>query len=490
MEKIIDLIHSGYLSDWNRRSQDAFDELFGSAAGRYPERARQSITLRAPEFRSGSGGVPFAALIDPSNPDSGAFGGMSFVIFPMESRPALLGMVIGTQGLSPDEEVLARPGHGRKVVAICNWLNKQHGQGKMVAWAKQDPARIDLDMPGNIKTLFADYQPIFNRYGRVIYGFYAPSEDRLGTEECLKAYLDLMFSERGFQPLKGAEEDARRIRTAYYACMLPDCSLDEVAALLERRKYVVLQGPPGTGKTRMALELLEAIYQDNGMTIQFHPNTTYEGFIGGLAPLHSEGELGLHFAPKPGFLMEAASKAAAQKDRPYLLLIDEINRADLAKVLGEAIYLLEPTESGRTLDLPYDFGIPMRSQLTLPANLHILGTMNSSDRSIAIVDIAVRRRFAFLKLWPQTAVVETHGCEFMQRAFQELLNIFVEYAGKETLDLLPGHSYFLEKESGQAITSLQVNLVPLLEEYLNQGYVASFADSIQAYLQWLESAST
>ena len=173
-----------------------------------------------------------------------------------------------------------------------------------------------------------------------------------------------------------------------------------------------------------------------------------------------------------------------------MLLIDEINRADLAKVLGEAIFLLEPSESGRVIELPYDFGAPLHSQLTLPPNLHILGTMNSSDRSIAIVDIAVRRRFAFLKLWPQTAVVEAHGCKPMQHAFQELLNIFVEYASEESLDLLPGHSYFLEKDEERALTSLRVNLVPLLEEYLKQGYVASFADSIQAYLQWLESMSS
>ncbi|NLI70289.1 MAG: AAA domain-containing protein [Firmicutes bacterium] len=487
MEKLLDLIYSGELNDWTKRCQEGFNELYGAKSGRYPGRAEQSVTLRAPGFSKG--GVPFAALIHPTNPDSGAYGGMSFVIFPMEERPALLAMVIGTQGLSPDEEILGRPGHGRKVAAICNWLNKQYGQGEMVSWAKQDPARIDLDMPGNIKSLFAEYRSVFERYGKVIYGLYAPGQDREGTEECLKAFLDLMFSERGYQPLKGAEADARRIQAEYYSHMLPDCSMEEVASLLEQRKYVVLQGPPGTGKTRMSLELLKNKYQNNGFTIQFHPNTTYENFVGGLAPIHTEGGLGLEFAPKAGFLMEAALKAAEAKDKPYLLFIDEINRADLAKVLGEAIFLLEPTVSGRTLELPYDFGSPLHSRFTLPSNLHILGTMNSSDRSIAIVDIAVRRRFAFLKLWPQIAVVKEHGCELMQRAFQELLHIFVEYAGKDTLDLLPGHSYFLEKEPRQALISLRVNLVPLLEEYLNQGYVASFADSIEAYLQWVESIS-
>ncbi|MDO9535238.1 MAG: AAA family ATPase [Bacillota bacterium] len=486
MEKLLDLIHSGQLVDWPERSREAVEELFGSNSGRYPGRARQSFSLRAPDFRSGSG-VPFTALIDPSNPDSGAYGGMSFVIFPVEDRAALIGMVIGTQGLSPDEEILGRPGHGRKTKAICSWLNSKYGKGQMVAWSKQDPARIDLDLPGNIKSLFTEFQAGFKKYGKVIYGFYVPDENRQGTEEAVKAFLDLMFSERGYQPLTSAEKDANRIQAAYYAHMFPATNIQEAAELLAERKYAVLQGPPGTGKTRMALELFHNTYQGIGQTIQFHPNTTYENFVGGLAPVHTEESLGLQFKPKPGFLMEAAGQAAKYLDKPYLLLIDEINRADLAKVLGEAIFLLEPLAEGRTIKLAYDFDASYGSTLTLPSNLHILGTMNSSDRSIAIVDIAVRRRFAFLKLWPQIAVVEALSHALMLEAFQALLNIFVEYADDEALELLPGHSYFLEKDPQKALRFLQVHLVPLLEEYLKQGYVAAFSDSIEAYLQWLES---
>ena len=107
----------------------------------------------------------------------------------------------------------------------------------------------------------------------------------------------------------------------------------------------------------------------------------------------------------------------------------------------------------------------------------------------SIVDIAVRP-VAFKKLWPQISVIKEHGCDLMRIAFQELLNIFVEYASENTLDLLPGHSYFLERDEEKAMDALRVNLVPLLEEYLKQGYVASFADSIEAYLQWLESISS
>ena len=299
-----------------------------------------------------------------------------------------------------------------------------------------------------------------------------------------------MFLERGYYPLAGAEKDAKKIQAAYYAHMFPAVDNQHVADLLSERKYIILQGPPGTGKTRMALELLRDTYEGNGQVIQFHPNTTYENFVGGLAPVHTEEGLGLQFKPKPGFLMEAAAAAAKNPDKPYLLLIDEINRADLAKVLGEAIFLLEPFEEGRTLNLAYKYDKLHGSILKLPPNLHILGTMNSSDRSIAIVDIAVRRRFAFLKLWPQITVVKTYGHELMLEAFQGLLDIFVEYADDEALELLPGHSYFLEKDRQKALKSLQVHLVPLLEEYLKQGYVAAFTDSLQAYLQWLESLTT
>jgi 5-methylcytosine-specific restriction protein B len=186
--------------------------------------------------------------------------------------------------------------------------------------------------------------------------------------------------------------------------------------------------------------------------------------------------------------MEAAAQALSNPDRKYLLHIDEINRADLAKILGEAIFLLEATEtSDRKIDLPYDFGEPFHRTLFLPKNLHILGTMNSADRSIAIVDIAVRRRFAFVSVWPRMSVVERHGCATMQRAFRDLVSIFVEHASDDAFSLVPGHSYFLESDEERARQSLQVNLIPLMEEYLAQGYVGGFAEPIRGYLQRLRS---
>lgn len=136
--------------------------------------------------------------------------------------------------------------------------------------------------------------------------------------------------------------------------------------------------------------------------------------------------------------------------------------------------------------MPYDFGHSIKEELTIPENLHVLGTMNSADRSIAIVDIAVRRRFAFMKLWPQKRIVSELGGNLMNKAFDDLVSIFVEYASNDAFALVPGHSYFLEKDDKKSATSLKTNLAPLLEEYLAQGYVAAFSDAIQTYLQWID----
>jgi len=185
-------------------------------------------------------------------------------------------------------------------------------------------------------------------------------------------------------------------------------------------------------------------------------------------------------------LMLAASEAAGNPERNYLLHIDEINRADLGKVLGEAIYLLEPKpEFKRDIVLGNDFGPPFHDKLHVPDNLHILGTMNTADRSIAIVDVAVRRRFAFLWLWPSMDVVGKHGSELTRQAFQDLITIFVEHAGEDAFSLVPGHSYFLADDDDSARTQLKTGLAPLLDEYLAQGYVTGFAEHIRSYLQWL-----
>ena len=107
---LVDIIHAPSVGAWGERNKAAFDAFFGSPDGRYPKQAAKAVTLRAPEMNVDSG-VPFAAFIHPSNPPSGPYSGLSFVIFPVPDQPCLIGLVVGTQGLTPDEGILGRPGH-------------------------------------------------------------------------------------------------------------------------------------------------------------------------------------------------------------------------------------------------------------------------------------------------------------------------------------------------------------------------------------------
>jgi 5-methylcytosine-specific restriction protein B len=483
LKEIVDIIHSGELGNWKKRNQDALDSIFGGGGGRYPDRAKNSVKLRAPDRE-----IPFAAYIHANTTNEGAYGGLSFVVFPVNGQPALFGLVVGTQGLDPDENVLGRPGHARKVQAICAWLNAGFGNKHQVAWAKYDPTRIDINVPEKLQRDWSEFEGAFSKYSGVMYGLYRPTKKRDQTLEAVTAFLDLMFEERGFEPLGHAQADKKRIESEWFSHLMPNVDRGGVKQLLDENRFVVIQGPPGTGKTRMALEIIENEYTGNGRTIQLHPNATYENFVGGLAPEQSRDALGLRFRPMPGFLMQAADAARRVQPKPYLLHIDEVNRADLSKVLGEAIYLLEPkADKTRKVALAYDFGDPFYASLSLPSNLHLLGTMNTADRSIAIVDVAVRRRFAFIALWPRMEVVERLGCELMQDAFREILRLFVEYAQEDAFNLVPGHSYFLEKDKDKAVRSLKTGVAPLLEEYLAQGYVAAFAEQVRSYLQWVRS---
>src|SRR6202022_183310 len=147
---LLDIIQTPRQDSWTERNKNAFDALFGSPTGRYPKPALKAITLRAPEM-SPDFGVPFAAYIPPSNPPSGPYSGLSFVIFPVADERCLIGMGGGTQGLTPDEAILGRQGHARKTQAICSWLNQEYGAGTFVAWAKQDPTRTDLSIPDSVK---------------------------------------------------------------------------------------------------------------------------------------------------------------------------------------------------------------------------------------------------------------------------------------------------------------------------------------------------
>ncbi len=172
--------------------------------------------------------------------------------------------------------------------------------------------------------------------------------------------------------------------------------LAETIDLLDEKKQLVLYGPPGTGKTYLAQEIARYVAeQTNGShrLVQFHPSYAYEDFIEGFRPgLGADGTF--RFSKEYGPLRRLVDDAAANPSGAYVLVIDEINRANLAKVFGELYFLLE--YRNRTIELQYSAGEEFR----LPPNVFLIGTMNTADRSIALVDAAMRRRFVWQPLFP------------------------------------------------------------------------------------------
>ena len=180
---------------------------------------------------------------------------------------------------------------------------------------------------------------------------------------------------------------------------LPIGFLGEIETLLEEKLQVIFQGPPGTGKTYVAQKLAKHLAgsEERVTLVQLHPSYAYEDFVQGFRPTLVNGRPG--FELRKGPLLRAAEQARKEPEARHFLVIDEINRGSLAKVFGELYFLLEYRDSEMTLqysDEPF----------SLPSNLYIIGTMNTADRSIALVDLALRRRFYFVEFHPDDEPVK------------------------------------------------------------------------------------
>ena len=282
-----------------------------------------------------------------------------------------------------------------------------------------------------------------------------------------------------------------------------------IASALDRKGQLILYGPPGTGKTYQARrfavwwlsrqtgregadavlvdadrlreaerELSTSRAADSGTTtsvgpltrVTFHPSYTYEDFIEGFRPADAGGPGGgLSLALEDGVFKRVCRAAQANPDRPYLLLIDEINRGNVAKIMGELLTLIERDKRGLTLTLPQS-----KETFSVPPNVFLLGTMNTADRSIKLLDAALRRRFAFIECMPDSELV--HGAEVGDLALDEFLDgLNQRIARLEGREKQVGHSYLLV--DGQPVDELEEfaarfreEILPLLQEYCYDEY--------------------
>jgi 5-methylcytosine-specific restriction protein B len=227
--------------------------------------------------------------------------------------------------------------------------------------------------------------------------------------------------------------------------------LQECVELLRERPQLIFYGPPGTGKTYIARALARHLApRDNIKLVQFHPEYSYQDFFQGLRPVLGGGSGGddsghVRYDIVPGPLRKLVDAARDNPSEPYFLIIDEINRADLAKVFGELYFLLEYRDEA--IDLMY--AAPNDKPFSLPRNVHIIGTMNTVDRSIGLLDTAMRRRFAFVELHPDREPVNTVLTNWLAAHDLSARPALLLTALNEQLedrDLRIGPSYLLRKE--------------------------------------------
>jgi hypothetical protein len=243
-----------------------------------------------------------------------------------------------------------------------------------------------------------------------------------------------------------------------------------LASLTDASPQIILQGPPGTGKTFVAKEL--ARYLLEGMTegqvdqyieiVQFHPSYGYEDFVEGLKPV-SRPDGGLEFARVPGPIVRLAN-LIEQDGNPRVLIIDEMNRANLPRVFGELMYLLE--YRGQHLNLMY------QEEFSLPSNLFIIGTMNTADKSIKGIDLALRRRFDFFEVPPSVEVLRGHYATHSNKLGESLFKGFEDLNNEVAADMGDrhhgiGHSFFIldSFDRSDLVDVWELQLAPLLEDY-------------------------
>lgn len=409
----------------------------------------------------------YFGFIHPEEESSGPYHDFSLTIFPSDSagKSWLICLGIGSNGFRHDYELATYPGLRR----LFSRLIDQDG------YCKTDFSDIESNLPKSFTSneKIMHIKNTINTYTKVlpVCQIVDDPEDEKG-QKVIKAYVAAYAKLRDW-PSNKSHRDAISKSLDPIILQNPINDKQKVLDLIKERKYVVLQGAPGTGKTWLSKQVASSLNATTFFT-QFHAETSYSDFITGIIPNTSTGDLTYRrtFGPFP----QAVEYAIKNPQKNTLLIIDEINRANLSNVLGPIFYLFEHKQSDSQIQIEIT---PELSISKMPNNLFVMATMNTADRSLAVVDFALRRRFAWYTLKPQ--VIDALGEKFHKKDFIEINSIFEWHASSSELCLQPGQGYFIAENENEMKNRIKYELLPLIIEYFQEGLLQSAKEDLNQY---------
>ena len=282
-------------------------------------------------------------------------------------------------------------------------------------------------------------------------------------------YTILMEMIRGFNPLSNKKANEPYTERKFLEeVFVNESDFFKLRNLLLRKKNLILQGAPGVGKTFAARRLAYAIMGEKDdsrvMQVQFHQNYSYEGFVMGYKPNENGG-----FDMGYGVFHKFCRRASIDKEHKYFFIIDEINRGNLSKIFGELLMLIESDYRDKPIQLAYN-----DEMFAVPSNIYIIGMMNTADRSLAMIDYALRRRFSFFEMKPgyETPQFKEYYENKHDSQLNNLIKAVVELnkviADDDSLGtgFCIGHSYLCNLEDGYDLESIvEYDIIPMLREY-------------------------
>jgi len=359
----------------------------------------------------------------------------------------------------------------KEIVAVCEVTKALHGPPgrEAIEFRKVEQFQEPLTW-AELQSVpaLADCEPLVSNQGSL----FAVKEEEYDT---IRAIID----ERNLSIQPSASIRFTKA-DALSGLFMTESELDTILARLRRKKALILQGPPGVGKTFIARRLAFALMGERDerrvAMVQFHPSYGYEDFVQGYRPTRTGLER------RDAVFYQFARLARNDPKRDWFFIIDEINRGNLAKIFGELLMLIEADKRGSEHAIPLTYSENADETFHLPANLHVIGTMNTADRSLAMVDYALRRRFAFVTLSPALDsqafgewLTERKAPDAVLARIRErigALNAIIEKERDLGAGFRIGHSFFCPSDGRAPDEAWYQEIVvseiqPLLEEYFD-----------------------